>query len=387
MNKTLVLSICFAFLTGGICSARAQKNIIKVISPTYRSEIRGKVTVKFLAPGFTSLTAKCWKQDATYGSDKTVALDVPIDANGKGYFVFPADLYPHGPITIRISGKNDTITDVCYLQLFNRGGVSWNEGLPETPPQAAGKILVFADDFTSMPSISRGGIGATYNCFKAGGDEYGDAICVPPSDPYDVYYQTESYLRIRASYQPDIKDPRGWNRKYVTGMLTSERTDGTGIYAKYGYFECRMMAQRATGSWPAFWFITQGARPGANPLGDELDAIEGYGSWTVEDGYMVGKHEWGYGIDNKGAKVTTTGIGGGGGPFDGFHTYGLKVTPTDLYYYYDNVLVWTSPTTEVAKTEPVYFMINNELGGGWPIDLSRYNNAVDLWIDWVRVYQ
>jgi hypothetical protein len=85
--------------------------------------------------------------------------------------------------------------------------------------------------------------------------------------------------------------------------------------------------------------------------------------------------------------VTTNKIGCGGCPFDSFHTYGLKVNPTTLYYYYDNILVWTSASTEVAKNEPVYFMINNQLGGGWPIDLSRYNNASDLWVDWVRVYQ
>ena len=387
MKKTILLSICIAFLMCGTFPIKAQDNIIKVISPTYRSEIKGKTTIKFSAPGFTGIIVKSWKQGGTYGSDKIVVSNVSVDAKGNGSFIFPADSYPNGPITIRIIGKRDTTEDVCYLQLYNKSGVFWNKGLPETPPQAAGKALIFADDFTSMPSISHGGIGATYNCYKAGGDEYGDAICVAPSDPYDVYYQKDTYLRIRASYQPDIKDPRGWNRKYVTGMLTSERTDGTGVYAKYGYFECRMMAQRAIGSWPAFWFITQGSHVGGNRLSDELDAIEGYGSWNVQDGYMVGKHEWGYGSDNKGAKITTTKIGGGGCPFDGFHTYGLKVTPDTLYYYYDNVLVWTSETTELAKVEPFYFMINNELGGGWPVDLSRYNNAIDLWVDWVRVYQ
>lgn len=386
MKKSILLLIFFAIVTCERNSAMAQKSIISVTSPAYRSQISGNTTIKCAAPGFAGVTAKCWKQGGTYGSDDTIASNIPLDSHGNGSFVVPAGSYPHGPITIRIAGTKDSITDVCYLQLFNTGGVSWNEGLPVAPPQTAGMTLLFADDFTIMPSISRGGIGATYNCYKAGGDEYGDAICVTPSDPYDVYYQTGTYLRIRASYQPDIKDPRGWNRKYVTGMLTSERTDGTGIYAKFGYFECRMMAQRATGSWPAFWFLTQGGYPGGNHLSDEFDAIEGYGSWPVQDGYMVGKHEWGYGADNKGAKITTTGIGGGGGPFDGFHTYGLKVTTTTLYYYYDNVLVWTSPATEVAKTEAVYFMINNELGGGWPVDLSRYDNAADLWIDWVRVY-
>jgi hypothetical protein len=31
-------------------------------------------------------------------------------------------------------------------------------------------------------------------------------------------------------------------------------------------------------------------------------------------------------------------------------------------------------------------MINLELGSGWPIDLSRYNNQADMFVDWVRVF-
>lgn len=363
-----------------------RRNMVNVTSPAYNSTVKGNTTININAPGLTTITSvKCWESGSEYGSDRTFVSNLSLN-NGLGSFVFPADKYPHGPIVIRITGTNGADTDTCYLMLYNAGGVSWNEGLPAQPAAAAGMSLVFADDFTKMPTISRGGIGATYNSIKAGGDEYGDGICVTPADPYDVYLQRDTYLRIRASYQPNIIDPCSWNRKYATGMLTSERTDGTGVTAFMGYFECKMMAQCAIGSWPAFWFLTQGTN-GANPMGDEYDTIEGYGSWKVQDGYRVGKHEWGYGSDNKGAKITTTSIGGGGCPFDGFHTYGMKVTPTTVYWYYDNIQVWSSETTEVVKKEGLNFMINNELGGGWPVDLTRYGNKSDLWIDFVRVYQ
>ena len=108
------------------------------------------------------MTVKCWKQGGVFGSDSTVAT-VALDAKGNGSFVFPADAYPHGPITVRISGDNGAVKDNCYLQLYNKGGVSWNEGMPKDPPPAAkGMKLVFADDFKGPLSISSTDPKATY---------------------------------------------------------------------------------------------------------------------------------------------------------------------------------------------------------------------------------
>jgi hypothetical protein len=34
-----------------------------------------------------------------------------------------------------------------------------------------------------------------------------------------------------------------------------------------------------------------------------------------------------------------------------------------------------------------FFLVNLATGGGWPVDLSRYNGLADMYIDFVRVYQ
>jgi hypothetical protein len=31
-------------------------------------------------------------------------------------------------------------------------------------------------------------------------------------------------------------------------------------------------------------------------------------------------------------------------------------------------------------------MVNLATGGGWPVDLSRYGNIVDMYVDFIRVY-
>lgn len=370
-------------------STDPQKNIT-VLSPAYRSDIKGKTTIKVHAPGFKNLSVSCWHQPDklhadTLGYNSKFVTDITTDEHGYASFVFPANEFPHGPLTILVCANNGP--DTCYLQLYNTGGVKWNEGLTKTPspPQTKGMRLVFADDFNRMPTISRGGKDATYNSVKADGTEYGDAISADRGGPYDPFYQTGTYMRIRTEYRPGIEDKMGWKRKYTSGMLTSERTDGTGVAPLFGYFECRMMCPNATGTWPAFWLLTQGSHVGGKNKSNELDIIEGYGPHAV--GYWVTPHDWGFGQQYKSHWVQATGTAGHADIAQVFHIYGCKVTETTTYYYLDNILVWQHPTLEICKKEGMQFMINNNLGGGWPSDLSRYGDAADLYVDWIRVYQ
>ena len=125
---------------------------VAVVSPDYCSDVKGDIRVTLAAPGFKSVTVKCWKQGDGFGVGFHRRPKSALDDQGNGSFVFPADHYPHGPITVRIGGENGAVKDNCYLQLYNKGGVSWNEGMPKDPPPAAkGMKLVFADDFDGPP--------------------------------------------------------------------------------------------------------------------------------------------------------------------------------------------------------------------------------------------
>lgn len=107
---------------------------ISVTSPAYCSDVQGDTTVKLSAPGFKSLTAKCWKQGEGFGANSTIAT-VALDATGKGSFIFPADAYPHGPVTVTISGEVGTVKDNCYLTGAESSGT---KGCPTIhPPRKA----------------------------------------------------------------------------------------------------------------------------------------------------------------------------------------------------------------------------------------------------------
>jgi hypothetical protein len=376
-------------------SAQATLNCeIAVVSPQYCAEVAGDTTVAVSAPAFKTLTVKCWQQGEGFGHDATVAA-VTLDARGQGSFVFPADKYPHGPLAVRILGDNGYVEDRCNLQLYNKGGVSWNEGIPkDAPPAAAGMKLLFADDFSGPLSISRSDPKATYYSHKApnGSQDFSAHTFSDLESPKNPFLQVDTYLRIRAS-----------DKLHSSGLISSIHNDGSGITAKVPcYFECRFIGPSAPGAWPAWWLMTDYITGPKGQGCDELDVIEAYGGNgpgrpNFDDGFMITPHRWGQG--KPGNDMATKAFHEMHNPdhfqragipfswYEGFHTYGCKITDTDTIYYVDNIEVARHETFPCSKTQPIFFFINLATGGGWPVDLSRYHGLADMYVDFVRVYQ
>ena len=394
---------------------------VSVLTPAYGSYVKGPVTVVFRAPGMRHVKAFCWggpEDRSPWGDGRDVLLaELEMDGSetAEAEFVFPADAFPNGPTTIRIHAKDDTNRqDICELQLFNLGGFPWRQGLPkEDPPGAKGMALVFADDFDGPLSISPDGRGARYAAHKTGGGDFsGWQFSDPVADGYP-FSQRDTWLRIHAS------KPFGGTGR--SGILSSLRADGTGVCVPVpSYFECRFVAHSAPGSWPAFWTLTRGTlgMDPTNPLyeerkaagTDELDIIEaygGYGKGNPNSGgfYSQVTHFWGQerpawanpklpdGSDNPDYRPTsfrtdTLQLGERSSWSWTPHTYGLAITETDTVYYFDNIEVGRHPTGPVSLSQPAWFLINYAIGGisGWKIDMERYGNRSDMWVDFVRVY-
>ena len=369
---------------------------IAVLSPDYCSDVQGDTPVTLAAPGFKSLSVKCWKQGGQFGADSSVAT-VALDAKGNGRFVFPASVYPHGPITVTISGQNGMLKDNCYLQLYNKGGVSWNEGMPKDPPPAAkGMALLFADDFKGPLSISSTDPKATYYDHKppSGWQDFSIHRFTSHESPNTPFKQVDSYLRIRAN-----------DKTHTSGLITSMKNDASGVTAKAPcYFECRFIGPNAIGTWPAFWLLTDYMTDqvkGIKSPCDELDIIEAYGGEgpgapNAYDTYMITPHRWDQGEAGKAmetqafqtlhnpARMRKFGIPSTW--YEAFHTYGCKITESDTIYYCDNIEMGRHATFPLSKQKPHFFLINLATGGGWPVDLSRYGK-VDMYVDYVRVYR
>ena len=386
MKKTL-LSLFFVFLLYKTYSS----TIISVISPAYCAEIQGSITINISASGFDSVTVYCWQQGGEFGVNSTIGT-VMLDTMGLGSIVFPADEYPHGPITVRISGKSGVIPDNCYLQLYNKGGVSWKEGIPADPPPADGMVLKFSDDFTGM-SIGGDGSGAVYYDHKPprGNEDFSSIPFTSFSSSKNPFSQKDSYLRIRADAN-----------KNSTGLISSMFSDKSGFKIQAPcYFECRFVAPNATGTWPAFWLLSVKDNINSySEICDELDIIEAYGgegSGSPNAGplYSIAAHAWGQTGDPLQicnefySKYFPTNMYNHGIPSTWYepHIYGCKINKDTTYYYCDNIEVGKHKTLPVSRVKPFYFMINLATGGGWPVNLSRYNGLADMYVDYVRVYK
>lgn len=357
---------------------------VTVTSPAnaYGSDVTGTTTYSIAAPGLTSATVKCWQSGGTYGSDATVASITLSGTNGTGSFSFPATSYPKGPISLRITATNGTDSDTCYLQLYNTVGASWQQGIPAAPQQAAGLSLVFSDDFTVMPDIvwSKTQIVAATDYVA-----YGDYSTIPftsPTSPNTPFSQRDTYLRIRA-------DAAAMTTGQISSVFTVQQPC---------YMECRFIAQSAMGTWPAFWSVTDGTTTGYT---DEQDVIEAYGGEgpgtpNAARAYNVTSHEWTPTGQNplyttaNGSHISSiidmSTKGGQAGWSYTPHVYGMLVTATTTTYYLDNIPIGSKNTTPVSQTDKFDVKMDMAAGGGWPIDLQRYADRADMYVDYVRVY-
>lgn len=379
---------------------------ISVVSPDYRAAVKGTTTITVRAPGLATIAPSCWKQGSGFGSESPLAAQpIALDADGNASFRFPADEFPHGPMAIRIVGAKadakpgEVPADICYLELYNEGGVGWSAGAKAfaQPPQAAGMIRTYLDDFDAMPSISRSGAGATYCSRKPDDSEFGMAIFADREGPHNPFFQTETYLRIRMTHRPEITGD-GWNRRHTTGFLSSLRVDGTGFKTApktEQYFECRLTWGHASGMWPAFWLLSANNYKGNPGPCDEMDILEAYMPWSY--GYRIAHHEWGRPKDGPpevhgGPKdpIRCETLAGKGDVCETWHTYGCLITERKTSYWFDDVEVFSHPTHPYTWSQGNYFMINLALQGDFKTEaggFDRYGGAGDLWVDWVRVWE
>ncbi|WP_181909453.1 glycoside hydrolase family 16 protein [Paenibacillus taihuensis] len=318
-----------------------------------------------------------------------------------------------------------TEIDNEYLQLNNTVGVHWRNGLENAPvnPVTSGMQTVFSDDFKTMPSISKTGIGATYASAKvdeARGGMFGWAAFEDrggTNDPFSI--ADNDFMQLTTTYHPTgyVRDDY-WKQKVSTGYLSSMDQAGGGFHTEGGrnqYFEARMFFGPNPGMWPAFWTLTANGYVQnaylANQPSDELDILEG--SMGTPNGYQIAWHPWGY--DKPAAAGYDASKLGGGyqinldtPPFNNvnlalcFHTLGVYITKDMTYYYCDNVFVNQHKTLPFSWQYGNYFILNPALSDHYgikgnssdpfeifevPGGFTRYGNESNTYIDWVRAYQ
>jgi beta-glucanase (GH16 family) len=199
-------------------------------------------------------------------------------------------------------------------------------------------------------------------------------------------------------------DPVG---NHHSGMVSTQRLGAVGFEQTYGYFEARVNFNSAPGQWSAFWLQTP---TNGSPVGDpatagvEMDIAEHRVHCVTAppptppetcgpDSDISNRIQealiWdGYGADSKSAVKLSdplTGLGDGS-----WHTWGLRWTPTDLTFYYDDAPIWsqTGPISRRSQFIILSSEVAQAFAGAAPATGygSFQTSTTTMQVDWVRVW-
>lgn len=352
---------------------------IVVACPSVGSRVGDTQELVIRAGGYARIDVDVWPS----AGDRTEPT-VTVPASARTVVALKLGRLPVGPVTVRVSATGIGLEPaVARLQLLH--------GTPTAPdsratPSAGGGTLVWDEEFDAPLSASRTGAGARYASAKpeaTGVTEFGDAIFGDPAKGFgNVGVLDDRYLRLTAAALPaGESDPEGSGRTFVGGMLASARPGGSGFSAQYGRFEARMLVTAMPGTWPAFWLLPSTNLIQPQSVVAELDGIELYGHDPV--GGCNSTHEYIRGKDG--------GIARCGQRFASealaaqWHTYGVDVTPTSVVFTIDGRTVATAPQVQ-GGADPMFFLADFALGGGYPVDLAPAGGRAQVLVDWVRVY-
>lgn len=351
---------------------------VLVRCPTNGTIVDGSVRLDVaVGPSYTSVEAIPWGSgrataapaQATVDAEGDATLDLDVSGLGSGPFV----------VEVRATGAGPRIA-TAHLQLRRPGEpVAGDDAAP------AGRSLVFEDGFDDPLSATSTGTGADYVVGKpehSGVTGFGDAEFTDPARGLGNVAQSDGLLQLSVRPRSSGSDDVAGRGPYAGGMVASARPGGSGFSAQYGYFEARMMAPAEPGTWPAFWLLTNPNLVVEQPVVAEIDAVELYGhdpvsachtSHQYPDPKKVGEALCGRRWQSPRAALA-------------WHTYAVDVRPDRIRYFIDDVLVGEAPQVGAAD-EPMFFMLDLALGGGWPVDLASVRGRASLYVDWVRVYE
>lgn len=358
---------------------------LSVECPTNGTPVSDSVRMRVgLSPSYASVEATLLP--AVGGLSSPAPVIAEASAAGVALVDLNTAFLPAGPFTVLLKASSSSQpTKTVFFQLYKTGVPQSTVAEGTSPGQ--GRSLVYSEDFDRPVSISRTGFGADYAAAKpeaSSVQDFGDAIFADPAAGLGtVQVVDDQYLRISVEPTPTSYAARpGQQPRYVGGLLASARPGGSGFSAQYAYFEARMLAPVARGTWPAFWMLPSPNLVAPESTVAEIDAVELYGQFP--DSSCQSTHQF---FDNK-----DTGIASCARRWTSsqlalqWHTYGVSVDPTTIRFYIDNKMVASAPQVG-GGDDPLFFMVDLALGGGWPIDLAATAGRASLYVDYIHVYE
>ena len=234
--------------------------------------------------------------------------------------------------------------------------------------------LTFSEEFNGL-DVSARGPGTRWTTHTPWNGDFGDAVFSNPAPAFPFTIEN-GVLRIEARKLSD--------GKWRSGLLSSVDPQGHGFAQQYGYFEMRAKLPTAAGLWPAFWLVgTNWAGRGDSKTTYEIDALEYYGQ-NSPDWFESTVHVWYHDGSGRKFNVGTRNKVPAGTRFDDYHTYGVRVRPDFISFYFDRVEIWKTKAPPLEYHQPMMVLVNLAMGSGYPTTSTP--NPSFMYVDYIRVY-
>lgn len=173
----------------------------------------------------------------------------------------------------------------------------------------------------------------------------------------------------------------------TNAMLTGSIETSGKFSFQYGRIEARILTNKHTGNFPAFWLLPENPKE-EWPKEGEIDIWEQINNEDIS--YHAIHTNWTWNLA-KGGNNASKNV-----PMDRFHTYTLDWSPTQLIWYIDGEQTFvydkSKNSSELEQGQwpfdrPFYIILSQSVGnGGWAAN-PDYTHSYETRFDWVRVYQ
>lgn len=242
---------------------------------------------------------------------------------------------------------------------------------PEQPLPSESYKLVWSDEFdgndvdwtkwSKVPPVTNGNV-AEWRKYTSTRD---DLVSV------------ENGMLVLKGVKNDGSDPNE-TRDYLCGQIWSQ---GKASFTR-GIFEIRAKFENQQGAWPALWMLPE---KNSWPLTGEIDIVERLNAddfvhQTVHHGPVV-----------SGSSTSDTSADNYIDP-TGWNVYRVEWTDTAIIWYVNGVKTFTyAPVVKSENkwpfTTPFYLILSQQLEGNWVGQVEPSTLPVNMYVDYVRVYQ
>jgi beta-glucanase (GH16 family) len=234
--------------------------------------------------------------------------------------------------------------------------LAWDKTHAGTPLDLSKYKQTFVDNFDKMDVTADGGAGPWFAPIHS---TFGAGKFIPPGPdgPFKVV-DGKMTITSQKSTRADGKE------KWTSGNMQTVDSKGQGFAQKYGYFECTYQAPAGPGSWLGFWLLSQNGFLDPTQPRCEIDAVEWYGG--DPNGVHVTPHIWPAAKPGPGAISKHVGRSTyfniksmlTNGQLEGFHQYGVEVTPDFVIGYFDRKEIARFKCLPEFQT-PLYMLVTN----------------------------